>query len=260
MLHLTTEIGKPGKRERERRHFPDLENLRGVTKYVPRGRRYLPHNTDLSGDGEWTPHNQSLNIEYTKCGPDWDSRLRYIPPPKSSDYPAAEIWPNNWKSMRPYPFTYRRSDTEWLLDPDHHRIGLRCYFNGNHQATMTSSRELTHSMLLGKNRKEDRIQRRNTIPEAAPGDKIYQAVEYSPGFHAAGSTRPIVQFGNPSSANKPDTFIPLQSLPPIECESFRSKERNNILREEINCVEKLDSWKPATPLHLTLPQEEPKKH
>ena len=39
------------------------------------------------------------------------------------------------------------------------------------------------------------IDKRNGIPNAAEGDKNYQAVEYSPGFHKQGCTRPMPQFG-----------------------------------------------------------------
>ncbi|ESO84867.1 hypothetical protein LOTGIDRAFT_204677 [Lottia gigantea] len=258
MLHVTTEVGKPGKREREKRHYPHIQHTPDKTIFKPTGRRYIPHGHGPSGD--WTrPHAQSVQVEYSKCGPDWESKLRYIPHPQREEYPAMEIWENNWKSMRAYPFTYRRSNTEWLLDPDHHRVGLRCYFNGSHKATMTSERELSHSMLFGKNRKDWAIDKRNQIPEASAGDKNYQVVEYSPNFHFEGSTRPIVQFGSQASSMKPLTFIPLQTLPPIDHNSFERKEKERVLKEDITTVEKLESWKPATPLHLTIPQEEPKK-
>lgn len=36
-------------------------------------------------------------------GPDWKSKLKYIPDPENPKYPAAEIFENNWKAMRPYP-------------------------------------------------------------------------------------------------------------------------------------------------------------
>lgn len=41
-----------------------------------------------------------------RSGPDWSSKLKYIPAPSNPDYPAAEIWPNNWKALRPYPCMY----------------------------------------------------------------------------------------------------------------------------------------------------------
>ena len=39
------------------------------------------------------------------------------------------------------------------------------------------------------------IDQRNGLPQASPGDKSYQAVEYSPSFHKSGSTLPVVNFG-----------------------------------------------------------------
>lgn len=42
---------------------------------------------------------------------------------------------------------------------------------------------------------ETTIDRRNGIPYASEGDKSYQAVEYSPNFHKAGSSLPSPQFG-----------------------------------------------------------------
>jgi len=39
----------------------------------------------------------------SRNGPDWKSRLKYLPDPSDDKYPAAEIFPNNWKAMRPYP-------------------------------------------------------------------------------------------------------------------------------------------------------------
>lgn len=39
------------------------------------------------------------------------------------------------------------------------------------------------------------IEQRNGIGMAAPGDKSYQVVEYSPDFHKYGSTLPVVNFG-----------------------------------------------------------------
>ncbi|XP_046326103.2 uncharacterized protein LOC124110746 isoform X4 [Haliotis rufescens] len=221
-----------GEEERERRHFPDIHNRPGHTAYTERGRRYIPHN--YGRFEEWRPHGTFVDVEYTNAGPDWESRLRYLPHPKNPHYPAAEIWPNNWWSMRPYPYTYMRSNTEWLLDPDHTKIGMRCIFNGQHSATKTSHDEITHNMRFGKSRNVNDIQMRNCIPEASPGDKSYQAPEFSSSFHKLGSTRPIVSFR----------------------ETYKQKERKRSVDEEVMLVRKLDDWKPATPLPLTLPQEE----
>ncbi|XP_067674070.1 spermatogenesis-associated serine-rich protein 1-like [Haliotis asinina] len=258
MLHVTTEIGVPGKQERERRHFPDIHNRPGHTTYTARGRRYIPHN--YGRYEEWRPHGTFVDVEYTNTGPDWDSRLRYLPHPKNPHYPAAEIWPNNWWSMRPYPYTYMRSKTEWLLDPDHTRIGMRCIFNGQHSATKTSHDEITHTMRFGKGRNVADIQMRNCIPEASPGDKSYQVPEFSSSFHKLGSTRPLVSFSTPVSViRKPDTFVPLHTMSAIPRETYKQKEQKRSIDDEVMQVRKLDDWKPATPLPLTLPQEDKEK-
>ncbi|XP_025096730.1 uncharacterized protein LOC112565508 isoform X2 [Pomacea canaliculata] len=182
MLHVTTEVGKPGKKEREKRHFPFVHNIKSDPKYKPRGRKYIPHN--YGTDIDWVPHGQYIEHEPTESGPDWSSRLRYIPDPENPDYPAPEIWPNNWKSMRPFPsplqflnqnnngldsdtdgetselylfgdrgkrkWTYMRSSTEWLLDPSLTKLGKRCVWNGVHKASARSHDEITHTALYGR--------------------------------------------------------------------------------------------------------------
>ncbi|KAJ8314664.1 hypothetical protein KUTeg_006814 [Tegillarca granosa] len=222
MLHVTTEIGKVGRKEREKRHFPDIHNSASVPSYKPSGRRYIPHG--YGNYDEWTPHQQNIQIAYSECGPDWKSRLKYIPDPENPKYPAMEIFPNNWHAMRPYPFTYMRTKNEWLLDP------------------------------------EFIIDKRNGIPSASLGDKSYQAVEYEPEFFKKGAALPPPQFGANFRKRKVDTFIPLQPLPVIKRDTYKDTEKKRVREEEINVVKNLDNWKPATPLHLTLPQEDPKKN
>ncbi|XP_025096735.1 uncharacterized protein LOC112565508 isoform X7 [Pomacea canaliculata] len=199
MLHVTTEVGKPGKKEREKRHFPFVHNIKSDPKYKPRGRKYIPHN--YGTDIDWVPHGQYIEHEPTESGPDWSSRLRYIPDPENPDYPAPEIWPNNWKSMRPFPWTYMRSSTEWLLDPSLTKLGKRCVWNGVHKASARSHDEITHTALYGRVRPEWLIDKRNGLPQVSPGDNGYQIPEYSPGFHKLGSTRPLARYGynNPPS-------------------------------------------------------------
>ncbi|XP_062611132.1 spermatogenesis-associated serine-rich protein 1-like isoform X1 [Saccostrea cucullata] len=233
MLHLTTEIGKVGRKERERKHFPDIHNNCSLPSYRPHGRRYIPHGYGFYED--WMPHNQNINIRYTENGPDWKSKLKYIPDPENPKYPAAEIFENNWKAMRPYPYTYMRTRNEWLLDPGLTKVGLRCNFGGVHKATNTSSDEITHRMLFGRGRNETIIDKRNGIPYASEGDKSYQAVEYSPSFHKAGSSLPSPQFGD----------------------TFRDMERRRQMSEEIDSVRGLESWEPAKPIHQALIPEDP---
>jgi len=38
-----------------------------------------------------------------RSGPDWKSRIKHIKEPQDPRYPAAEIFENNWKAMRPFP-------------------------------------------------------------------------------------------------------------------------------------------------------------
>ncbi|XP_021376836.1 spermatogenesis-associated serine-rich protein 1-like isoform X2 [Mizuhopecten yessoensis] len=242
--------------QRERRHFPHIDNSASVPKYRSSGRRYIPHGYGF--DDGWAPHPQNIQVKYSENGPDWKSKLKYIPDPDHPEYPAAEIFPNNWKAMRPYPFTYKRSSNEWLLDPGLTKVGLRCSFDGVHKATNVSSNEITHKMLFGRGRNETIIDKRNGIPYASEGDKTYQAVEYSPGFHRTGSSRPLPEFGSNFKRPTADTFVPLQRLPAIPRDNYRHNERRLQRDDDIASVRGLDSWKPATPLHMTLPQEEKK--
>jgi len=264
MLHVTTEIGKPGRREREKRHFPKQQNQPGdLPVYKPRGRRYFPHNNGQ--EDEWRPHNINIDIEYTETGPDWSSRLKYIADPENPNYPAAEIWPNNWRSMRPYPFTYKRTTNEWLLDPGLTKVGLRCNFDGVHKATAMSDNEITHSMRFGKGRNENVIDKRNELTEASPGDKSYQVPEYCPSFHKPGSASSNKTFskGNsPYAANTdlrraPDTFVPLVPLPQVKRETYQKQAEGRHKQEDIDSVKKLDTWQPAKPIATTIPQLDP---
>ncbi|XP_052244604.1 spermatogenesis-associated serine-rich protein 1-like isoform X4 [Dreissena polymorpha] len=257
MLHVTTEIGKPGKIERERRHFPQLQNQPGTTIYKPHGRRYIPHGYGMYD--EWKPHPQNIQPKYTDSGPDWKSRIKYIADPANPKYPAAEIFETNWKAMRPYPLrqlclnklanTYMNSSNEWLLDPGLSNRGMKCHFNGRHQATHTSADEITHSMLFGRGRNLETIDKRNGIGESAPGDKPYKTPEYSSQFHKLGSTLPVIDFGaNSPWHHQPDTFVPLKPSLNEPREPFRVKARREEKQSEMMTVAALDEWRPATPL------------
>lgn len=248
MLHVTTEIGKPGYREREKRHYPELHNRPGVLpQFRPQGRRYIPHGYGMYD--EWKPHPQNIQPEYTESGPDWKSRLKYIEDPQNPKYPAMEIFENNWKAMRPFPYTYMKTDREWLLDPGLSNRGMKCTFGGQHMATRTSSDEITHQMLFGRGRNSVVIDKRNGIGESSPGDKPYRTPEFSPQFHKLGSSLPVIDFGaNSVWKTKPDTFVPLQPLPAEPREPFKVKARREQLEVDKKTVRALDDWKPATPL------------
>ncbi|XP_052244606.1 spermatogenesis-associated serine-rich protein 1-like isoform X6 [Dreissena polymorpha] len=150
--------------------------------------------------------------------------------------------------------TYMNSSNEWLLDPGLSNRGMKCHFNGRHQATHTSADEITHSMLFGRGRNLETIDKRNGIGESAPGDKPYKTPEYSSQFHKLGSTLPVIDFGYvPEDANspwhhQPDTFVPLKPSLNEPREPFRVKARREEKQSEMMTVAALDEWRPATPL------------
>ncbi|BFZ09896.1 hypothetical protein BsWGS_12935 [Bradybaena similaris] len=269
MIHVITEIGKPGKKEREKRHFPHMHNKPGIV--IPpkvQARRQVPHITE-GREEEWRPHYENINIKYTESGPDWSSRLKYIPAPSNPDYPAAEIWPNNWKALRPYPSSNRRSQTEWVLAPSLTKLGLRCFFDGVHMASLTSDNKV-NDMMYDHGRHEGNIDKRNSLPEASPGDKSYQVPEYSSSFYKTSSEDMMPRFRMSSSPyisrpyKKADTFIPLVPLPHIKRKTFRQKMEKRQKQEEVDEVRILDIWQPAKPISERLLQfeltTEGKKH
>ncbi|XP_077977166.1 spermatogenesis-associated serine-rich protein 1-like [Glandiceps talaboti] len=245
-VQVTTEIGKPGRRERERRHFPES---RGEQKYRPSGRVYIPH-----GQGEqpdWKPHGIHLKPRYTEFGPDWKSRLRYIPPPRdpNDDQPIIKF-----PGIRYYPYNTKQSNTEWSFYPDGYHAGRRCLFEVQdikpkiHMSSTESSNEVTHSMLYGKKRPCHSVwETRGGMEWVSPGDKSYQISEYSPNFHHDGSTRPVVNFGGELQPKKPDTFVPLQQLPPLS-EPYFMKERKRQHCEEVCLVQSLENYRASSPL------------
>lgn len=246
MLHVITEVGKPGRVERERRHFVTLHNGETSQDEKPRARRYIPHG--YGGDEDFKPHPHFIKPKYTECGLDWKSRIRPIPSPHN-DENKPEIWPEPWKYIRAFPWKSLRSETEWRLYPEGPDSTLRSRWGGMHKATQPSNTEIDHTTLYGKNRKV--VDKRNGICTAAPGDKSYQAVEYSPDFHKYGSTLPLVNFGGKQLTA--ETFVPLQPLPSIPSESYTEKERARQQIHEMKEVQQLERWRPATPLQSNVP-------
>ena len=244
MLHLITEVGKPGKHDFERRHFPDLSNCRGViSPHKPRGRRYIPHGA--SEDVEFKPHPPFMSPQYTECGLDWKSKIRRIPSPRNPEH-KPEIWPEPWYSLRTFPWMSQKTKEEWVLHPEYDQT-VRCTWDNKHKSTETSDKEFSHKILFGKGRNVAIIDKRNGIGLAAPGDKPYQAVEYSSHFHKYGSTLPVVTFGG-NMKKATDTFIPLQEMPPYSKETYKEKEHYKQYKEAVACVKHLENWRPATPL------------
>ncbi|XP_033104354.1 spermatogenesis-associated serine-rich protein 1-like [Anneissia japonica] len=241
--HIITEVGVPGKKERERRHF---QEEKGKTKIKPSGRVYIHPGYGTQPD--WKPHGKSIEVKYSSNGPDWESRISYIPHPSDPEAKHPQCLPIGQRS---FPDMTRQTYGEWTYYPDN-TVGKKCFFTGSsgeiqHINNLTSANEITHSMLYGKRRKYNSIWQKREFPYASPGDKNYQVVEYSPNFHKRGSCRPIVNFGGPPT-KKPDTFVPLQKLPEITREPYVVKERQRRLQDDVAMVHDLSSWKPAMPL------------
>lgn len=258
MIHLTTEVGKPGRHELEKRHFPYVHNKPGVQPPVkPTGRVYIPHG--YGEQPEWRPHNQMFEPELTERGPDWRSKLRYIPSPDHDTPVGVELWPDNFPSLRYFPGKLNRSTKEYSMYPEGppYHIGKRCKFNNEHWRSIETQHEITHTTLYGKGRNIKDINQRNSLKAASLGDKPYQAPEYSTDFHKLGSTLPVVNFGG-AFQNRPkaDTFVPLQPLPAEFRENFDTKERKRRHQDEVNVVKSLEDWRAATPLIQTLPPKD----
>ncbi|XP_063771327.1 spermatogenesis-associated serine-rich protein 1 isoform X2 [Pseudophryne corroboree] len=136
---------------------------------------------------------------------------------------------------------------EWSFYPNCgfpliYHVGKRCFIDGIHQSSQTSTPAQTLPMGLGRKKKVP--DPRNGISAAQPGDKPFRTVEYSPSFYKFGSTLPMVNFRG-SYRIKADTFIPLQKLPKEPRVPFRVKLRRQNLEEEKRDVEELNTWKPA---------------
>ncbi|XP_077866350.1 spermatogenesis-associated serine-rich protein 1-like [Saccoglossus kowalevskii] len=231
--------------ERERRHFAET---RDEERYKVQGRRYIPHG--VGDQPPWRPHGKHLKPQYTEYGPDWQSRLRYIPPPQNPNAKPIIKFPG----IRYYPYNTLQTDKEWSFYPEGYHTGKRCVFevedvnDAIHMSTIESSNELSHKTLYGKKRPICSVwQVRGGLPWASPGDKSYQVCEYSPDFHKSGSTRPVVHFGGGEVKAKPDTFVPLLDLPPLS-ESYTMKEKRRQLRQEMDLVQSLDNYRPSSPL------------
>ncbi|XP_071956616.1 spermatogenesis-associated serine-rich protein 1-like [Antedon mediterranea] len=243
--HIVTEIGVPGRKERERRHF-QLEKCKTELGSKPSGRVYI--HPGHGSQPEWKPHVKAIDVKYTSNGPDWESMVRYIPSPADRDAKHPEGLP---AGQRSFPGQTRRTYNEWQFYQNF-TTGKKCFFgneNGElqHTSNLASTQEIKHSTLYGRRRKYNSIWEKREFPYASPGDKTYQVVEYSPNFHNGGSSRPVVNFGGPP-LKKPDTFVPLQKLPDISSEPYTVKERRRRFQDDVSVVADLSSWKPAPPL------------
>ena len=107
----------------------------------------------------------------------------------------------------------------------------------------------------------------NTTPQRYPGDKTYKTPEYSDGFHATGTTRPVVNFGLNYTPKPVTQTVLVKELPSknkimpdsnlfatqgdhfkkIKDEKKKTQEEM-MLQKEIDEVLNLDKWEPAPEL------------
>lgn len=221
------------------------------TKLRGQGRMYIPH-----GKGEentYRPHTQHIDVEYSDCGPDWSSQIRWLPSPSTGQRPKETTFYPPLQRLRHFPdLSNTTSSSEYTFYPPHgissaYGKGKVTRFNSVHLASRRTYNEISDITQFGK--KGYVYDSRDGFPAASPGDKPYRIPEYSPHFHRVGSTRPVVNFGG-FKAEVADTFIPLQPLPSTPVKAFSVVEAERKKREEITEVASLDKWRPASPLQV----------
>jgi len=237
--------------ELEKRHYSKEDVKHSKVPYHPRARRFIAHGHCTHDDTSWRPHQAAMEPKYTEAGPDWKSQLRYIASPRNDEMKNEDLWPEKSTHLRTFDGSANCCLEEWQQYTNGYATGKRCFFNDVHSRSVYAANEIRDIDRFGARRNESKINKRNGIWQASPGDKDYQAPEYSIHFHAKGSTRPTVNFGG-SSVKKPDTFVPLHPLPNIPCASFVKQEKQRRALDDINDVMALEKWRPATPLHLSV--------
>ncbi|PAA94779.1 hypothetical protein BOX15_Mlig013838g1, partial [Macrostomum lignano] len=251
MLHVTTEVGKPGYTEREKRHFPEQHNKKSgpAESHAMRRRRFLHHGHCTVDDTAWKPHAMAVEPAYTDCGPDWKSSLRYIPSPRDERRKNEELWPEKSSHLRTFPGSNGCSAMEWSYYTNGYPTGKKCFFGSEkqHKRSEYSCDHVDFDATMGCKRKESEIDRRNGFDSAAHGDNVYQAAEYAPDFFKHGSTVPAVNFGG-NGSRKAETFIPLFPLEKPLGPDYSVKARVRRVREDELEVAALERWRPATPL------------
>nr|XP_002127653.1 spermatogenesis-associated serine-rich protein 1-like [Ciona intestinalis]XP_026691044.1 spermatogenesis-associated serine-rich protein 1-like [Ciona intestinalis] len=215
-----------------------------------RGRLYIPH-----GRGEeavYKPHTEHIKVSYTQCGPDWSSRLRWLPSPKPKKGKDRETtFHPPMKSIRHFPHQHNVSTgKEYKFYPPHgipivYGKGKATLFNATHKASQISNTEISDTLRFGSHGLV--TDPRNNITEVSPGDKPYQAAEYSVDFHKFGSTRPVVNFGG-FQLQKEQTFIPMSETTKTQTKPYHVKEEQRKKIAEVEVVIGLEDWRPASPL------------
>ncbi|CAF0831683.1 unnamed protein product [Adineta ricciae] len=254
-LHLHYELEKSGYRSFDRRHFPEKQRAT-INDANARSRRHAqicsaPVSRNI--DEQWRPHGRHIEPVYTNFGLDWKSRVHYTAPPEHPDgkptLPVAFI-ERNIRFTRPHPQNWQRSMNEWIYVTDEsvdHNPAKRNLFADIHLRSVEDlGNQDMHMSQIG--RKKPVFDRRNGIPKRSEGDKTYQIVDESPGFHKIGTTLPVVEFGRKKSEHVfVKAVVPMtnESVHVIDekefAEKLKQREQENIIDE----VAQLDNWKPA---------------
>lgn len=211
-----------------KRHFPHLNNVVSAAIYKTNARRFMPHG--YSEDYKYRPHStRPARAKYINLRPDQSLQLYY-----SNSYHCQRHGTDNQ-----LPDVLRSTESGQGVNYTH---PIDCDSARHGTAELSSSAMSTRFTGLKYLR-----DRRNNIPVAAPGDKSYRSVEYSPDFFKYGTTVPLVNFGR-LSTEKPSIFVPPPTSGRTLGESYRTKELHRQLEAEISDVMLLDSWRPASPL------------
>ncbi|CAF3002659.1 unnamed protein product [Rotaria socialis] len=252
-LHLHYDLEKPGYHGYDRRHFPEKHRYAfSECSAKPRGRLYIS-SPRSNPDDEWRPHGRHVEPMYTDIGPDWQSRIRYIPSPHNSDtkptLPVGLI-EKNLHFVRPYPQNWQRSANEWMYFADesiNQNSSKRNHFDNIHLRSLEDLGDQNMSMVqIGHKKKVLDI--RNGLKKKSEGDKNYRTVEQSPEFHKYGTTLPVVDFGHEKKRQgNARNFVPMRNdrIHIIDEREFTQKERQQEKENIIDEVVQLDNWKPA---------------
>lgn len=193
-----------------------------------RGRLYIDH-----GRGEeknFRPHNQNINVQYTECGPDWSSKIR-----TNNSYSNGE---HQTHTFFPPLLHLRRHNPPMTAQEKHQVTGKRTLFEEHgHRHSLETSQEYSLKQMIG-HRASTGCGPRNDGVGTDAGH--FYAVEFSRDFHK-NNAKWIRQGRSPSVSAKEKRRTPHYKHP---TKSYRQKQREKQLAEEIDEVKKLEDWKP----------------